>query len=137
MKKLYQGGCHCGAVRYTVNLDLQQGTFRCNCSLCRKARAWFTSVAPDEFTLLKGGEMLTDYRWTPPGKDQPNLTYHFCKNCGVRIHTNGRGLDGKPMIAVHLASLEGADAEDLANSIHYVDGASDRFDREPADTRAL
>jgi hypothetical protein len=137
MKQEFSGGCHCGAVRYQVAIDLSQGTFRCNCSLCSKARAWFTSVSPTEFRLLRGQTELCQYSWVPPGKSAANLTYHFCSRCGIRVFASGRGLDGEAMIGLNVPTLEDAPADDLAASLRYLDGAADRFDREPADTRLL
>jgi len=131
----YQGGCHCGAVRYSADLDLDQGTIRCNCSLCSKSRAWFAFAPADKFKLVKSGEMV-EYRWTPEGKPKPNLTYHICATCGVRTHATGTGPKG-PTAAVQVATLENADPDLLAKGIRYVDGRNDDFAHEPDDTRLL
>lgn len=133
----YQGGCHCGAVRYEVDLDLAKGSLRCNCSLCSKSRAWFAFAPAEKFRLARGEGAEILYRWTPPGRPQPNLTYHICATCGVRTHAEGKDPQGVAMVAVQVATLEGADPEVLAKGIRYVDGRHDHFDRAPEHTDAL
>jgi hypothetical protein len=44
---------------------------------------------------------------------------------------------GQHTVAVQVATLEGADQDILAKSVHYVDGRHDRFDREPEHSDAL
>jgi hypothetical protein len=31
--KPYEGGCHCGAVRFAVDIDMAEGGTRCNCTV--------------------------------------------------------------------------------------------------------
>lgn len=134
----YEGGCHCGAVRYEVDLDLDKGTLRCNCSLCTKSRGWFAFAPFEAFRYTKGGDAdQVHYRWTPPNRDQPNLTYHICSTCGIRTHADGKGPDGKHTVAINVPTLEGVDPDLLAKSVHYVDGRHDRFDRQPEHIDAL
>lgn len=133
----YGGGCHCGAVRYGVDLDLEKGTLRCNCSLCSKSRAWFAFTPAEKFAVEKGGDHQIHYRWTPEGKPRPNLTYYVCETCGVRTHADGMDPKGNHIVAVQVATLEGADPDVLAKSVKYVDGRHDHFDREPDHIDAL
>src|SRR3954452_16463427 len=136
-KQTFHGGCHCGAVRYSAELNFDNGSIRCNCSICSKTRAWFAFAPDAKFRLETGEDKLTTYRWTPTGKSKPNLSYHSCSECGVRTHADGAGPDGSPMVAVQVATIDDADSEVLARSINYVDGLHDHFDRKPADTRLL
>ncbi|MDB5978863.1 MAG: Gfa-like protein [Nevskia sp.] len=139
MQKTYSGSCHCGAVRFEADIDLAQGTNKCNCSLCAKSRAWFAFVPGNRFRLLAGKEALTEYRWTPPGKSESFLHYLFCKICGVRVYAWGEHASmGGVFCAVPVTALDGVDADELATApVKYVDGLHDRFNQAPQDTRLL
>jgi hypothetical protein len=131
------GSCHCGAVRYSADIDLTKGTLRCNCSLCRKTRAWFAFAPADKFRLDTGADRLTSYRWIPEGREHSNLTYHGCANCGVHTHAEGNGPDG-PTVAIQVATINGLDRDLLVDGIRYVDGLHDDFKHPPAeDIRGL
>ena len=105
--KTYQGGCHCGAVRYEVTTDLAN-TITCNCSLCEKMGWTLTFVPANQFTLLSGEENLTDYQFNK------KIIHHlFCKTCGVRSFGRGKGQDGNESIAINILCLDGVDHDAL------------------------
>ncbi len=136
--KTYHGSCHCGAVQFEADIDLSVGTTRCNCSFCAKARTWFAYALPQHFRLLWGEDAQMEYRWTPIGQPAPHLLYHFCRVCGISTPGFGEhGPDRTPFYFIPVALLDGVDADELAASIHYVDGRHGRFDRPPDDTRLL
>jgi hypothetical protein len=134
--KTYSGSCHCGAVQFQADIDLSRGTTRCNCSICSKARAWFVMVSGDHFRLRKGEDAMADYQWTPAGKSRPNLHYRFCTTCGVRVFATGQDPKGGPMYAIAVATLEGADPDELARSVKYLDGRHDQFNQAPPENSA-
>lgn len=134
MKKTYHGSCHCGAVRYEAELDLGQPTFKCNCSICTKARIWLTAVDPDAFHLLSGESDLTEYQFNT------NHIHHlFCKHCGVRSFGWGDDAEsGKTFYAVYLCCLDDVSEDDLAQiPVTYVDGRNDNWRSPPQETRYL
>ena len=75
MKKLHQGGCHCGAVRFECRLDPAESTSRCNCSVCAKGRFWKAIARKDDFRILQGENDLSDYQFG--GK---NIHHLFCRS---------------------------------------------------------
>jgi hypothetical protein len=136
--KTYAGSCHCGAVRFTADIDLAKGTTRCNCSICTKGRAWFAIVKEGAFHFVAGESALADYQWTPPNRTEPNLHYRFCKTCGVRAFAQGdHATMGGVFYAVAISTLEDANPDELAKSIKYVDGRHDQYDKTPGDTRLM
>lgn len=140
MTKTYTGTCHCGAVAFECELDLQRGTNRCNCSFCRKARFWMAIVPAGSFRLLKGGEALSDYQHVPAGKTEPFLHLSFCRHCGVRPFTRGGFLPalGSEFYAVNLGCLDDVTEAELARApVNYVDGRAGDFAPIQGETRHL
>ncbi|MEO0828130.1 MAG: GFA family protein [Cyanobacteria bacterium J06635_15] len=134
MKKTYIGSCHCGAIRFEADIDLRQGTFKCNCSFCTKARNWLTAAKPDAFRLLAGDADLTDYQRTSTSNH--NL---FCKHCGIRAFGWGEApeLDGK-FYGVNVTCLDDVDVNELLGApIAYLDGRNDNYQSPPLETRYL
>lgn len=74
-----KGGCHCGAVRFESHVKARPQLLECNCSMC--ARTGFLHLIAEHrhFTLLKGGDALTSYKF---GSGQAD--HLFCKHCGVK-----------------------------------------------------
>ena len=133
MKQTYSGGCHCGAIRYEADLDLSQGTLKCNCSICRKARAWLAALDAVDFRLLSGVDQLSGYQF-----NTGNIQHLFCKRCGIKSFGRGRMPDGKEFVAVMVSCLENVpEAELAALPVVYVDGRNDDFHASPGETRHL
>lgn len=138
MKQTYSGSCHCGAVRFEADVDLSEGTRRCNCSICAKLRYWFAVVGDESFRLLQGADALADYQI-----DSTTVHHRFCSRCGVKPF--GRGIAdeldadvGGDFYAVNVACLDDATDEELADApVSYLDGRNDDWESEPAETRHL
>jgi hypothetical protein len=130
MMKTYKGSCHCGAVQFECDLDLSQGTSRCNCTFCQKARFWMAIAKEGAFRLLKGEEVLTDYQHTPAGKPAPFLHLTFCSRCGMRPFSKGGHLPalGGTFHAVNIGCLDDVSDEELAQApVRFVDGRHDTW----------
>ena len=105
--KLYQGGCHCGKVRYEVKSGME-AVISCNCSICAKSGYWLTFVPESDFKLLSGGGDLADYQF-----NKKHIHHVFCKTCGVRSFAKGTSPDGVTMIAVNVRCLDDVDLSTL------------------------
>ena len=95
----YEGGCHCGAVRFRVMVD-QHKVDDCNCSICRKKGFLHLIVPPEQFILLQGADALTTYKFNT------GVAQHtFCRICG--IHAFYRPRSHPNSIDVNLRCLDG------------------------------
>jgi hypothetical protein len=135
MQKTYSGSCHCGTVRFEVDMDLAAtGTSKCNCSICHKTRAWSTMVKPGAFRLLQGENALSDYQFG--SKSGHHL---FCKQCGVRPF--GRGYVeqiGGDFVSINLAALDNVSDDELAGTpVRFMNGRDNDWFNPPRETRYL
>jgi len=86
---LFEGGCHCGRVRFRVRTHSLRA-LDCNCSICTKKGFLHLIVAKDAFEIVSGEDALTTYRFNT------GVAKHtFCRLCGVhpfytpRSHPDG------------------------------------------------
>ena len=118
----YEGGCHCGKVRFRVVTD-QRDALDCNCSICKKKGLLHLIVTSDAFTLLAGEDALTTYTFNT------GVAKHmFCRFCGVqafyrpRSHPDGwdvnvRCLDGDAASRFRVVPFDGQHWENNIDTI--------------------
>jgi len=114
---MHQGGCHCGAVRYHVSLDLSQPAITCNCSICTRGGTVLSFVPSTSFTLDQGEDALTKYQF-----NKRHIDHLFCKTCGIKSFARGKTPDGNEMVAINVRCLDDVDLAQVPT--HAVDGKS-------------
>ena len=101
----YQGSCHCGKVRFEVDLDLDHVRV-CDCSICRCRGALNHRVEESQFRLLTPLEDLTLYQWhTKTAKD------YFCPVCGILPFRRPR--TAPQVWTINVRCLEDVDLESI------------------------
>jgi len=117
--KTYTGGCHCGQIRYRVELNLQAGSMQCNCSICSKTNYWGALVKPAAFKLLAGEDSLCDYTF-----NSRSVHHLFCKHCGIRSFCRGDIPEiGGAYVTVNLKCLDDVDLTGVP--IKHMNGRND------------
>lgn len=74
-----EGGCHCGAVRFRIEVPDSVIVHQCNCSICKRSGYLHLIVPAQHFELLQGQEQLVEYRF------HTGVAKHlFCGICGIK-----------------------------------------------------
>ena len=118
----FDGGCHCGRVRFRVRTETLEA-LDCNCSICTKKGFLHLIVEKEAFTLLSGEDDLTTYTFNT------GVAKHmFCRTCGIhpfyipRSHPDGvdvnvRCLDDDALARFTVTRFEGREWEANVESI--------------------
>lgn len=112
----HQGGCHCGNVRFHVDVDLSD-PLTCNCSYCARRGSILAFAPAESFVLEQGEDSLTEYRF-----NTKTIAHLFCAACGMESFARGKRPDGVEMVAVNVRCLDGVDPDSLVP--RKVDGRS-------------
>ena len=75
----HRGGCHCGAIAFEVEAPARVTVSECNCSICRMSGYLHLIVPRARFRLLRGAEVLSEYRF-----NTGSARHLFCSRCGVK-----------------------------------------------------
>lgn len=125
--KKHAGSCHCGAVRFEVELDAGAGT-QCNCSICTKLALLGSIVKPEALVLVSGRESLSEYSWA----SKTGIRF-FCKHCGVHCFARGYLAElGGDYASVNLNSLDDIDPSNV-QVVHW-DGRHNNWQAGPRST---
>ena len=101
------GGCHCGAVKFTAELPRGLASARrCTCSICRMRGAVAVTSTPAGFRVTEGADKLATYRFNTGAAE-----HHFCSLCGIYTHHKRRSNPRE--LGVNVACLEGVSPFDF------------------------
>ena len=120
MLRTYEGGCHCGRVRFRAEVDLDVTPIgECDCSICTKKGILHLPVHRDRMQVLSGAGDLSTYTF-----GTGTAQHTFCRHCGIHAFyqprsdpenysVNARCLDDYDPVAMQPKRLfEGRNWED-------------------------
>jgi hypothetical protein len=81
----HAGSCHCGAVRFTVELPAEPRAARCDCSICSMKGAVTVGAPLAALEIVEGADKLTCYRFNTGVAE-----HWFCSVCGSYTHHQRR-----------------------------------------------
>lgn len=117
-----QGQCHCGAVRFAV--DLPEGlsqVARCNCSICAMKGVVMAFAPRSALRFLAGEDTIASYQF-----HSNTAKHYFCPRCG--IHTFHQRRFNPEQIGVNVACLDGVSPFDF-DELPVLDGKNHPADQ--------
>lgn len=120
-----RGSCHCGKVKFEVQLADDAKGSRCNCSICTKTAVTGTIVKPAAFTLLSPESELGSYVW---GAEISRR--YFCPTCGIHCFGKGHLAEvGGDYVSVNVNCLDAVEPTEV--DVIYWDGRHDGWEKGP------
>ena len=119
----YAGSCHCGAVKFTVEIPAdQRDVLDCNCSICTKKGILHLIVEGHQLAITADADQLSTYTF-----GTRTAKHMFCRTCGIhpfykpRSHPEGWDVNARcldvPLEHWTIKSFDGANSEQSVDSI--------------------
>ena len=100
---MQSGSCHCGAVKFTAQGEIDQA-IECNCSHCSRKGFLLWFVPRDSFAITAGEDNLTTYTF-----NKHAIQHQFCSTCGCQAFGLGSMPDGTKMAAINVRCVDDID----------------------------
>ena len=122
---IYTGGCHCGAIEFTVDAPATIDCNECNCSICSRS-GFLHLIVPRARFRATGEDHLTTYRFNT------GVARHtFCSICGVKpfyvprsnpggISVNVNCLDPETIAGIEEEPFDGRHWEENVDSLRHL-----------------
>ncbi|HEV7914315.1 MAG TPA: GFA family protein [Albitalea sp.] len=109
-----QGGCRCGAVRYTLALDALPRTYACHCLDCQtwSSSAFSQQTLLPEASLSVTGPLAVYELITPSGRIS---IQRMCAVCHTRVYNTNSGRPG--LVVLRAGTLDRSDELDVVAHI--------------------
>lgn len=104
---MHSGSCHCGAVQFTAEGEVEQA-IECNCSHCNRKGFLLWFVPRESFAVTAGADKLSTYTF-----NKHAIQHQFCSVCGCQPFGLGSAPDGVPMAAINIRCLEDIELADV------------------------
>ena len=123
---IHRGSCHCGAVAFEVDAPAIINALDCNCSICSKTGFLHLIVPRARFRLLRGEDVLTDYRF-----GTGVAVHRFCSRCGIKsfyiprsnpdgVDVNVRCLDPATIAELRVSLFDDSDRDAATAAIAHL-----------------
>ncbi len=108
MKQTYQGGCHCGAIRFSYEGEVIDKALRCTCSICSRKAAMMTpeAIPLENLKVVVEGDSLGLYQF-----GNKVAKHYFCKTCGIYTHNETLRMPGH--MRVNLGCIDDLETDGL------------------------
>ena len=123
-----RGGCHCGRVRFEVDVEpsARLRVLDCNWTICRMAGFLHLIVPASRFRLLTAADETAEYRFNTGA-----ARHLFCRHCGIKsfyvprsnpdgISINARCLDGIEPDALEIVPFDDNDRDAATAAIEHL-----------------
>jgi len=110
----YQGSCHCGNVKFTVEGELSE-VMACNCSICQRKGALMWFLPSSQVTVQSPKLPLKSYEF-----NKHAIAHKFCPTCGIHSIAEGADSAGNKITCINIRSLEDFDIDSVP--IKHYDG---------------
>ena len=103
----YQGRCHCGDVKYTIDGEIES-VLECNCSYCERKGYLLWFVPRDALKLTSSPADMRTYTF-----NRHVIEHRFCGRCGCAPFGEATDPKGNATAAINVRCLEGVELSTL------------------------